>query len=328
MLFPYLSTYLTFLFIIHTVFGRRSFIRQSMKCSTSSKVISIPDLLSKCIGHGKKNIVLARGVFDVLHPHHIRYLDRVGEDDLLFVGVKTDELVKKTGGKQPILPVEHRTRLVAAFQCVDYAFPMDDAITVTRILSPDETINIPQVRDGHSDGPPGSSRWQEKITTISELVRVSSRYRSVPPNSPLKIKKTIVFTCGKFDILHRGHVEYLEGATQHGHALCVGVDTEALIKRLKKHPPIFRTDERVRNVAALECVDHVFPFDEFHDVITELRPDHMVISPMTQQVWNRMKITQGRTHGVKIVELRSTFPIASKHILQAIHSGNRTSLLP
>ena len=89
----------------------------------------------------------------------------------------------------------------------------------------------------------------------------------------------LVFTNGVFDLLHRGHVEYLEEARALGERLIVGLNTDASVHRLKgPRRPIVPEDERAEVVAALECVDAVALFEEDtpERIIREVRPDVLV----------------------------------------------------
>jgi D-beta-D-heptose 7-phosphate kinase/D-beta-D-heptose 1-phosphate adenosyltransferase len=90
----------------------------------------------------------------------------------------------------------------------------------------------------------------------------------------------IVFTNGVFDILHRGHVEYLFAARALGDALVVGLNTDDSVRRLAKAPgrPVNPQDDRAMVLAALGCVDAVTMFDEDtpHAIITALMPDVLV----------------------------------------------------
>jgi rfaE bifunctional protein nucleotidyltransferase chain/domain len=74
----------------------------------------------------------------------------------------------------------------------------------------------------------------------------------------------IVFTNGVFDILHAGHVTYLEAAAALGHRLIVGVNSDASVKRLGKggERPLNPEADRARVIAALRCVDAVVIFDQ------------------------------------------------------------------
>ena len=71
-----------------------------------------------------------------------------------------------------------------------------------------------------------------------------------------------MFTNGVFDILHRGHVTYLEQARQLGASLVVAVNSDASVKRLGKGAgrPLNAQDDRMAVLAALACVDLVVPF--------------------------------------------------------------------
>jgi D-beta-D-heptose 7-phosphate kinase/D-beta-D-heptose 1-phosphate adenosyltransferase len=85
----------------------------------------------------------------------------------------------------------------------------------------------------------------------------------------------IVLTNGCFDILHRGHIAYLSQARALGDLLVVGLNTDESIRRLKgPERPINSLEDRMQVLAALECVDHVVPFDEDtpHRLVKAIRP--------------------------------------------------------
>lgn len=87
--------------------------------------------------------------------------------------------------------------------------------------------------------------------------------------------RRIVFTNGCFDILHRGHVTYLNRAKALGDLLIVGVNSDASVRRLKgDERPINSLEDRVQVLSALSCVDHIVPFagDTPVDVIRAVRP--------------------------------------------------------
>ena len=89
----------------------------------------------------------------------------------------------------------------------------------------------------------------------------------------------VVFTNGCFDILHRGHVEYLFAARELGDALVVGVNTDASVRRLKgEGRPVNRELDRAFVLAGLGCVDAVTLFDEDTpaELIAALVPDVLV----------------------------------------------------
>jgi len=94
------------------------------------------------------------------------------------------------------------------------------------------------------------------------------------------LARPLVFTNGCFDLLHRGHIAYLEEAAQLGKSLVVGVNTDASVKRLNKGAdrPINPLDDRMAILAALECVSLVVPFDDDTplELIKRVRPEHLV----------------------------------------------------
>ena len=87
--------------------------------------------------------------------------------------------------------------------------------------------------------------------------------------------RRVVFTNGVFDILHVGHVRYLQAARALGDALLVGVNSDASVRRLKgPDRPLNPEDERAEVLAALRCVDGVCVFEEDtpHALIEAVRP--------------------------------------------------------
>jgi glycerol-3-phosphate cytidylyltransferase len=91
--------------------------------------------------------------------------------------------------------------------------------------------------------------------------------------------KKIVFTNGVFDILHRGHVDYLARARASGDVLILGLNTDASVRRLKgKSRPIQSQRDRAAVLLALEAVDNVVLFGEDtpDKLIRQIRPDVLV----------------------------------------------------
>ena len=88
--------------------------------------------------------------------------------------------------------------------------------------------------------------------------------------------KTIAFANGHFDMLHVGHLRYLQGARQEGDVLVVGINDDDSVRRLKgPGRPIMPAPERAELVAALQPVDLVVIFagDSPGDLMAKLRPD-------------------------------------------------------
>ena len=92
-------------------------------------------------------------------------------------------------------------------------------------------------------------------------------------------EKKIVFTNGCFDILHKGHVSYLNQARQLGDVLIIGLNSDASVKRLKgTSRPVNDQEARATVMAALKAVDYVVIFDEDtpYNLIREVKPDVLV----------------------------------------------------
>ena len=91
--------------------------------------------------------------------------------------------------------------------------------------------------------------------------------------------KKLVFTNGCFDILHAGHVTYLQFARAQGDALCLGLNSDASVRRNKgEKRPIVSEDNRAKLLACLRFVDYVVLFDEDEpkDLVGKILPDVIV----------------------------------------------------
>ena len=89
----------------------------------------------------------------------------------------------------------------------------------------------------------------------------------------------VVFTNGCFDILHAGHVQYLEEAKSLGEVLIVGLNSDDSVRRLKGETrPVVPEEERAIVLAALACVDYVVIFEEDtpYELIRDIQPDVLV----------------------------------------------------
>lgn len=92
-------------------------------------------------------------------------------------------------------------------------------------------------------------------------------------------KKSVVFTNGCFDILHPGHVDYLNKSKECGDVLIVALNSDASVARIKgTNRPILKLEERAFIIGNLKAVDYVTYFEEDTpaEIITELIPDYLV----------------------------------------------------
>ena len=112
---------------------------------------------------------------------------------------------------------------------------------------------------------------KEKITALSTLKKRVALLR--------KRKKTIAFTNGCFDLLHAGHVAYLEKAKKANRVLIVGLNSDKSVRKIKgRGRPIVEQKQRAAVVAALACVDYVTIFNEStpYKTIKALEPDILI----------------------------------------------------
>jgi rfaE bifunctional protein nucleotidyltransferase chain/domain len=106
-----------------------------------------------------------------------------------------------------------------------------------------------------------------KIVTAADLARIRDDFEA---NG-----RRLVFTNGCFDLLHVGHVRYLQAARALGDALVVALNGDESVRALKGPTrPINLQDDRAEVLAALECVDYVTVFDtpRVTDVVSTIRP--------------------------------------------------------
>lgn len=135
-----------------------------------------------------------------------------------------------------------------------------------------------------------------------------------------KIKAPIVFTNGCFDILHRGHVSYLETARNLGASLVVGVNSDASVKRQNKGKdrPLNNLQDRANVLAALACVDLVIDFadDTPLDLIKLVKPNHLVkggdwqIDAIVGASF--VESLGGKVHSIAFIHDRSTTKLVNK----------------
>ncbi|MFH0913174.1 MAG: D-glycero-beta-D-manno-heptose 1-phosphate adenylyltransferase [Candidatus Omnitrophota bacterium] len=152
---------------------------------------------------------------------------------------------------------------------------------------------------------------ENKIKNLNTLKKVLSSLKS-------KGKK-IVFTNGCFDILHYGHVKYLQEAKQKGDILVVAVNSDASVKKIKgSKRPIVNEKDRLSTIAALESVDYAVLFDEDTpiSIIKFLKPDLLIKGAD----WDKNAIVGsdivrsygGRVNTIKLIKNRSTTALIKK----------------
>jgi D-beta-D-heptose 7-phosphate kinase/D-beta-D-heptose 1-phosphate adenosyltransferase len=160
-------------------------------------------------------------------------------------------------------------------------------------------------------------RLDKRLPGEGRLAEVARGYREQG--------KRVVFTNGCFDILHRGHVSYLNRAKELGDVLFVGVNSDESVRRLKGDGrPVNTLEDRLQVLSALSCVDHVVGFgtDRPDDLIRAVRPhvfvkggdytvDTLPEAPLVRELGGAVEI-------IPLVEDRST-----SGIIERIRGGQR-----
>lgn len=112
---------------------------------------------------------------------------------------------------------------------------------------------------------------EEKILTLKKITQTCSELK--------KSKKKVVFTNGCFDILHSGHVKYLQAAKAFGDILVVGLNSDSSIRQIKgPSRPINSQKDRATVLSALACVDYIviFSTETPRRLIARIKPDVLV----------------------------------------------------
>lgn len=172
----------------------------------------------------------------------------------------------------------------------------------TSTVSPQEIV---------SEAGQGAGDSNAKIKNLDVLTHLIAKAR--------ERGKKVVFTNGCFDLLHVGHVKYLQKARELGDLLVVGLNTDASVRRLKgEGRPLIQESERAHILAALGCIDYVVLFDEDTPltVIEALRPavlvkggDYSIENVVGREV---VEANGGRVALIDFVDGRSTTRIIEK----------------
>lgn len=152
---------------------------------------------------------------------------------------------------------------------------------------------------------------KEKIKNLNTLQKIISRLKN-------KGKK-VVFTNGCFDLLHYGHVKYLEEAKKKGDILVVGVNSDISVRKIKGNKrPIVNEKDRISLIAALESVDYAVLFQEKTPLrlIKTLKPNILIKGAD----WNKNNIVGsdfvlgygGKVYTTNLIKGRSTTNLIKK----------------
>ena len=144
---------------------------------------------------------------------------------------------------------------------------------------------------GHADAVVGAGQGaslacvSEVVETIahqgetagSKLRSLSSLLAELAPSH--RTGRTVVFTNGCFDVIHRGHIEYLQFCKRQGDLVVVGLNSDSSVRALKgPERPVNKENDRAAVLSGLETVDFVTLFDELDplELIKQIRPDVLI----------------------------------------------------
>ena len=169
----------------------------------------------------------------------------------------------------------------------------------------------------------GSRGSGQKVGSLDQLSRHIDARRG--------LGQRIVMTNGCFDVLHVGHVTYLEQAAEEGDCLVVALNSDDSIRGLGKGDdrPVFAQDLRARMLAALEAVDYVVVFDEAtpHQVIESLKPD-ILVKGGTYSVEEIVGREVVEAYGGEVKALGQVPGVSTTAILQALRSEGSPQSIP
>ena len=245
--------------------------------------------VEKITQHDLTNIVFTNGVFDILHPGHIKlfkFAKSLGGK--LIVGLNSDRTARLLKGSgRPINNELDRKNILNSIKEIDEVIIFDDVETKEIINKinpnvvvkgsewtaeevrmrdkiPDEMdIKIFPIMDEHSTG-----------ELINRIEFIHGKKEEVKPQ-----KEIVVFTNGIFDIIHPGHIELFKFCKSIGTKVVVGLNSDRATKELKgPSRPINNENDRKSNLEAIKYVDEVVIFDDVKtfDIVREIKP-HIVV---------------------------------------------------
>jgi D-beta-D-heptose 7-phosphate kinase/D-beta-D-heptose 1-phosphate adenosyltransferase len=155
-----------------------------------------------------------------------------------------------------------------------------------------------------------------KILSHIQIVKERERLRAAG--------RKLVFTNGVFDILHVGHVRYLEQARSLGDALVVAINSDASVRELKgAGRPLINQDERAEILAALRSVNYVSVFDDVspRSLIADLLPDVLVKGGdyALDEIHGREEVEAG---GGRVVSLPFVEGVSSSALIERMRDKN------
>lgn len=216
-------------------------------------------------------IAASRKLMETCHTNYV--LTTCGARGMVLVGDTTSHFIESAGKEVFDVTGAGDTTIAYLAACMVNGFEMNDAVDIANYAA---GIQVSKV--GTS-----SVYWKEvrEYLTNEENATVHKILigRSVDSFRNDHKDEKIVFTNGCFDILHVGHIKYMQEAAKLGDILIVGLNSDDSVRRLKgPERPINNQSDRAEMMAALEFVDYVVVFDEDtpYELIKKIQPDVLV----------------------------------------------------
>lgn len=216
-------------------------------------------------------IAASRKLMETCHTNYV--LTTCGARGMVLVGDTTSHFIESAGKEVFDVTGAGDTTIAYLAACMANGFEMNDAVDIANYAA---GIQVSKV--GTS-----SVYWKEvrEYLTNEENATVHKILigRSVDSFRNDHKDEKIVFTNGCFDILHVGHIKYMQEAAKLGDILIVGLNSDDSVRRLKgPERPINNQSDRAEMMAALEFVDYVVVFDEDtpYELIKKIQPDVLV----------------------------------------------------
>ena len=265
---------------------------------------------------------------------HVSDADLINKSKSLKSSLKLDFLAV-TRGEEGITLIDEEVHQVAATarQVFDVSGAGDTVIATLAAgliheLSPKESLELANIAAGIVVGKVGTvpitsedlleTLAQQQDSVQAQKICDLSQLKSKVENWK-KSQQKIVFTNGCFDLLHAGHVTYLEAAKKHGDKLILGLNTDRSVSAIKGPTrPVVNESDRARVLAALESIDAVILFDEDTplNLINAIKPNIIAKGSdyTSDQVigGKEVKSWGGEIALIELVEGRSTSNIIKK----------------
>lgn len=142
----------------------------------------------------------------------------------------------------------------------------------------------------------------KKVLSLSQAIRLAQKLRNR--------RQTLVIAGGCFDILHIGHIQFIEASKKKGDIFILLLESDATIKKLKGiHRPIHTQKERAYILSKLTDIDYIVPLpplstnEEYDKMISQLKP--AIITTTKGDIYKHHKVRQAKLIGAKVLEVIS-----------------------